>query len=332
MSRTKLTFPAIPLGWWVLLCIASVQAQAEWHRASADIMGTRISVELYHADADKAAEVMAAVMDEMHRIDHAYSPYKPASQLSTLNSRASKDWVEVSEELYMLLRQSIKMSEMTDGAFDVTFGSVGRFYDYRDKSAPDDETIAETVQAIDYRHLLLNQATRAVKYANPYVYVDLGGIAKGYAVDRGAAILTEAGATQASVSAGGDSVIIGDRRGKPWTVGIKHPRQPDKMVAILPLEDTAVSTSGDYERFFVRDGVRYHHILDPQTGRSAQGSWSVTVLGPQGMITDALSTSVFVLGPEKGLALIDKLPGVDAIIIDPQGKLLFSADLAELAP
>ena len=118
--------------------------------------------------------------------------------------------------------------------------------------------------------------------------------------------------------------------GKPWMVGVQHPRDEQRMAAVLPLADTAVSTSGDYERYFERDGVRYHHILDPDTGRSAEGAWSVTILGPEATLTDGLSTSVFVLGPEKGMALIDRLPGVDAIIIDPQGQLLFSADLQQL--
>jgi thiamine biosynthesis lipoprotein len=144
--------------------------------------------------------------------------------------------------------------------------------------------------------------------------------------------LQAAGVAHASISAGGDSRIIGDRLGQPWSVGIQHPRQEDQMSAVLPLVDTAVSTSGDYERYFEKDGVRYHHILDPDTGRSATGSWSVTILGPEATLTDALSTSVFVLGPERGLALIDQLPGIDAIIIDPNGDLRFSADLMELAP
>jgi thiamine biosynthesis lipoprotein len=160
--------------------------------------------------------------------------------------------------------------------------------------------------------------------------VDLGGIAKGHAVDRCIAILVQAGITDASVAAGGDSRIVGDRNGHPWTVGIRHPRRENEMSAVLPLVDTAISTSGDYERFFERDGIRYHHILDPQTGRSAAGAWSVTILGPDATTTDALSTSVFVLGVERGLSLIDRLPGVDAIVIDPQGQLRYSEGLGIL--
>ena len=168
-----------------------------------------------------------------------------------------------------------------------------------------------------------------MRFAHPLVYIDLGGIAKGYAVDRCISIIRTAGIDQAAVAAGGDSRIIGDRRGQPWTVGVRDPRDDQSMAVLLPLVDTAVSTSGDYERFFVEDGVRYHHILDPRTGDSARQSWSVTILGPEATFTDALSTSVFVLGPERGLELVNRLNGIDAIIIDAQGQLLYSQDLAE---
>ena len=318
---------------WVL-CSGLVHSAATgaWYKDSQDIMGTRVAVELYTSDARAAQSLLQDVMDEMHRIDRAFSPYKPNSELSVLNAHAGTRWVSVSAELLSLLQQSRRMSELTQGAFDVTYASVGRYYDYRKRQVPDDDVAAAALHAIDYQHVEIDVASNRVRFNHPQVYVDLGGIAKGYAVDRCIAILQQADITQASVSAGGDSVILGDRGGQPWTVGIKHPRQPDKMSAVLPLEDTAVSTSGDYERYFEAGGVRYHHILDPSTGKSATGAWSVTILGPNATFTDALSTSVFVLGPEKGLALVDTLPGIDAIIIDPNGKLQFSAELAELAP
>src|SRR5690606_2909186 len=135
------------------------------------------------------------------------------------------------------------------------------YYDYRRGERPDDALVRRAVEAIDYRFVELDPAGPRVRYARPEVYVDLGGIAKGYAVDRCARLLREAGVRQASVSAGGDSYILGDRRGEPWTVGIRDPRDERAMTAVLPLMDIAVSTSGDYERFFVEDGVRYHHIL-----------------------------------------------------------------------
>ncbi|MEM9622320.1 MAG: FAD:protein FMN transferase [Pseudomonadota bacterium] len=314
----------------LIALLASATVAADWHQESQAVMGTRVTVEAFFADDAQAAEVMATVMAEMHRIDHAFSPYKEHSELSRLNREAGQAWVPVSDELFDLLDKSTRISQLSGGAFDITYASAGRYYDYREGKIPDAQTLDQAVQAIDYRHVQLDAQRKRVRFQHPAVYVDLGGIAKGHAVDRGIHLLEEAGVQQASVAAGGDSRIIGDRNGEPWSVGIAHPRQAGEMSAILPLENTAVSTSGDYERFFERDGVRYHHILDPQTGRSADGAWSVTILGPEATFTDALSTTVFVLGPARGLALINQMPGVDAIIIDPTGELLFSDDLSEL--
>ena len=279
-------------------------------------MGTRVHVELWHTDAEQGKALVAAVMDEMRRIEQAYSPYIEDSELSLLNRDAPRGSVRVSDELFDLLTRSAAVSELTGGAFDVTYASVGRYYDYREREQPDAATFERAVDAIDYRHVVLDPVKKTVRFDDPRVYVDLGGIAKGYAVDTSIAQLLAAGVSHASVSAGGDSRIVGDRRGKPWTVGVRNPRNENEMSVILPLIDTAVSTSGDYERFFEEDGVRFHHILDPTTGRSADGAMSVTILGSEATLTDALSTSVFVLGPERGIALIDTLPGVDAIVID----------------
>jgi len=315
-----------------LLMLLSAAALGAWHHDSQAIMGTRVHAEFWHQNPVEADRLLNAVMAEMRRIDAGYSPYIETSELSRLNRAAVNGWVTVSDEMLDLLQRSRRVSELTDGAFDVTYASVGRYYDYRQARRPDDEQVRLALAAIDYRHVELDAAATRVRYARPEVYVDLGGIAKGYAVDRAMGILRQAGVTQASISAGGDSYILGDRRGQPWTVGIRAPRDQDAMAAVLPLTDTAVSTSGDYERFFEQDGVRYHHILDPGTGEAVRESWSVTILGPDTTFTDALSTSVFVLGPKQGLALIDRLPGVDAIIIDAHGRLHYSRDLAPMLP
>lgn len=314
----------------LLLLWMSAGSRADWFERHESIMGTAIHAEVWSEDAESAEQVLDAVMDEMRRIDATYSPYIETSALSELNRRAPGGWVPVAAEMLDLLTRSARVSELTGGAFDITYASIGRYYDYREGVRPDNAQMEEGLAAIDYRYVEIDVEKGRVRYAHPHVYVDLGGIAKGYAVDRSINILRAAGIDQASVSAGGDSRIIGDRRGHPWTVGVRDPRNEDRMVVLLPLEDTAVSTSGDYERFFDEAGVRYHHILDPTTGDSARRSMSVTVLGPDATLTDALSTSVFVLGAEKGLALIDSLPGIDAILIDAQGRLHYSADLSEL--
>ena len=159
--------------------------------------------------------------------------------------------------------------------------------------------------------------------------IDLGGIAKGHSVDRAIAVLQSFGIAHAVVSAGGDSRIIGDRFGKPWIIGIRNPRaaNPDAVITRIPLVDAAVSTSGDYERFFDEGGVRYHHIIDPKTGHSASKVLSATIIGPTATRTDGLSKTAFVLGPEECIRLIDKLGDVDAILVTPQGRVLYSKGL-----
>lgn len=314
----------------VLILISSALASpawAEWHTDTQPIMGTRVHTEVWHEDTNAGKAAVAAVMLEMRRINQLMSPYIECSELSRLNRGAVSGPVVVSKEMLDLLAKSIEVSKMSDGAFDVTYASAGRYYDYREGVTPDDETLKSTIEAINYRYIKIDWGDGTVRYDHPGVYVDLGGIAKGHAVDQAIRILEERGITDALVAAGGDSRIIGNRRGKPWTVGVKDPRKEGAMAVLLPLTDTAVSTSGDYERYFERDGVRFHHILDPSTGESARAVQSVTILGPETTFTDALSTSVFVLGPEAGMKLVDRLDGIDAIIIDGQGKLLYSAEL-----
>lgn len=311
----------------VVLC---VPAEAGWYSDTQPIMGTRVHVEFWLEDTDTRGPVLlASAMGEMRRIDFAFSPYKEDSELSRMNREAPNGWVSISPEMKVLLDRSREASERSDGAFDITFASVGRYYDYRAGKVPTDEE-RKAIAAIDYHYVVLSDDGTKVHYAKPQVYVDLGGIAKGHAVDKVTSMLQVAGVTMASVSAGGDSRIIGDRQGQPWTVGVRDPRHKDGVAVLLPLIDTAVSTSGDYERFFEKDGVRYHHILDPDTGNSARGSLSVTIIGPNATLTDALSTTVFVMGPEKGLKLINSIEGVDAIIITESGHMLYSDSLTPL--
>ena len=312
----------------LLALLFALPASAEWHSGEASIMGTRISVTLWHPESAQAEELIHQVMAEMHRIDGAFSPYKEDSELSRLNRRAAAgETVTVSAEMAKLLDKSLYYGRLSEGAFDITFASVARYYDYREGKAPSDSQREELLPAIDYRHVVLEG--REVRYRHPAVYIDLGGIAKGYAVDRAIGLLSDAGVAQASVSAGGDSRLLGDRRGRPWVVGIKQPRGGEGVAISLPLVNTAFSTSGDYERYFIDDsGEWIHHIINPRTGKSAEGIASVSVLGPHAFDTDALSTTVFVLGVEKGLTLINQLHGFDAIIITRAGKVHYSDGLA----
>jgi thiamine biosynthesis lipoprotein len=312
-----------------LLTITALPAPAEWYSREEAIMGTAVRVELWHDDATAARAAMSAVMDEMHRIDASMSPYKPDSELSRINREAAHRPVAISREMFGLIARSIEFSKLSGGAFDITFSSVGYLYDYREHVKPSDQQIAQAVPGINYRHLQLDPTARTIHFARPGVRIDLGGIAKGYAVDNCIAILKGRDIRNAIVTAGGDSRMLGDRRGRPWNVGIRDPRRRGEVAAVLPLADVAISTSGDYERYFEEDGVRYHHIINPKTGKSATGVRSVTIIGPDGITTEGLTKSVFVKGPQAGMRLIESLKGVDAIIIDDAGRMLYSPGLRD---
>ncbi|MCU0775830.1 MAG: FAD:protein FMN transferase [Ideonella sp.] len=253
--------------------------------------------------------------------DRAMSPHRPDSELSRLNAHAARGPVEVSGEMFALLARAVAFSRLSGGAFDITYASVGHLFDYRAGMRPDDATLARARQAIGWRHLELDARSRTVRYTHAGTRIDLGGFAKGYAVDNATSLLRGLGIHHAIVSAGGDSRVIGDRRGQPWTVAIRHPRLADEVVAVLPLADCAISTSGDYERFFDEGDVRWHHIVDPATGRSPDRLHSVTILADDGLTAEALSKTVFVLGVERGLPLVESVPGADAVVVDAHGGL-----------
>lgn len=284
-------------------------------------MGTAIRVDLWSDDDDVAAAALDAVIAEMHRIDRTMSPHRPDSELSRINAQAGQAPVAVSGELFALLARSLAYSRQSGGAFDITYASVGHLFDYRSGARPTDEQIDRARGAIGWQHLQLDCRDRTVRFGRPGMRIDLGGFAKGHAVDNATAILRGLGIRHAIVSAGGDSRVIGDRRGAPWTVGIRHPRRPSEMAAVLPLVDCAISTSGDYERCFDEGSVRWHHIVDPRTGRSPDQLHSVTILADDGLTAEALSKTVFVLGVERGLPLVEAVPGADAVVIDAAGTL-----------
>jgi thiamine biosynthesis lipoprotein len=271
---------------------------------------------------------MDGVIAEMRRTDELMSTYKPESQLSAVNAHAFERPVAVDPEIIEVVVRSFDFSRMSDGAFDVTYASVGYLYDYRARQRPRDEQVAAALPAVDYRQVQVDRERNTIRFLRDGVRIDLGGIAKGYAVDRSIDQLRKLGIEHAMVNAGGDTRLIGDRRGKPWIVGVRDPRNEGKMVTRLPLENEAISTSGDYERYFEEDGVRYHHILVPGTGDVARAVRSATIIGPDATLTDGLSTTVFVLGVERGMALVSRLPGVEAIIVDKDGRIFYSDGLA----
>ncbi|HLJ38439.1 MAG TPA: FAD:protein FMN transferase [Steroidobacteraceae bacterium] len=310
-------------------------ARAAWVDRTEAIMGTRIYVEVWADDVAQGNAAIDAVMAEMRRIDALMSHYRPDSELSRINAHAAAEPVRVSPELFDLIRLSTHFSQITDGAFDITYASVGYLYNYPLHERPSEEQIKAALPAVNWRHLALDAAHHTVRFAHAGMRIDLGGIGKGYAVDRSVALLKERGISNAIVTAGGDSRLIGDHRGRQWLVSIAHPDEPhnpDKVVTRIPLSDTAISTSGDYERYFDEDGIRYHHIIDPRTGHSASKVRSATIIGPTATETDGLSKTAFVLGPEKALEIINRMPDFDAVFVTPDGRLLYSKGLRPPAP
>jgi thiamine biosynthesis lipoprotein len=298
-----------------------------WKVREEAIMGTAVRVELWADDAQQADEAIAAVMREMHRIDAAMSPHKPESELSRINRDAAHGEVALSAEMAALVARAIEFSQFSAGAFDITYAGVGHLYDYRKRVRPSEEQLARARDAVGWRHLEFDAVRRSLRFTRPGMRIDLGGFAKGHAVDNATAILRSLGIAHAFVSAGGDSRVIGDRRGRPWTIGIRDPRREGGVVAVLPLEDVAISTSGDYERYFEEGGVRHHHLIDPETGTSPRSVRSVTILAPDGLTAEALSKCVFVRGVQQGMRLVESLAGVDAVVVDAQGALHCSSGL-----
>lgn len=311
--------------------LLAVNASAEWYFGDEAIMGTSITVQLWHDDKRAADEAIAAVMAEMHRIDGLMSTWRDDTEMTRVNAQAAQYPVEVSVELYALIEQALAFAPLTSGAFDISYASAGFLFDYRQRVRPDTQELDQALEVVDYRLVQLNAAACTVHFLRDGVRIDLGGIAKGHATERAIAVLQKLGIEHALVSAGGDTRVLGDRRGRPWAVGIRNPRGDRTAVyATLPLINESISTSGDYERFFEEDGKRYHHILNPTTGESPSDVRSVSVIGPDGVWTDALSTGVFVLGVTKGLTLIESLDRYEAVIIDAGGNLHVSGGFANL--
>lgn len=336
-----------------LLCFSHT-SNAEWFHDTWGIMGTETGARFWLEDPDfsdpdqqrqalaqrrqKAQQLLELVRQEMHRIDTQYSPYIESSPLSRINNSAAQKPQSLSNEFATLIDKALWVNRVSEGAFDITYASVGHLYDYRKKIAPGEKDISKSLPAVGSDRLNWDRKNKTLAFTHPLVKIDLGGIAKGYAVDRGADILRQHGIKHASVNAGGDTRLIGDNRGRPWFIGIKNPRLTgseknwqEQQVIKLPLIDEAISTSGDYERFFIdeENDQRVHHIINPKTGKSSNGLISVSVFGPQGFNTDPLSTAVFVMGVEKGLNLINSIQSYEAVLITDSGKVFYSEGLID---
>jgi len=293
-------------------------------------MSTEIQVVL--PDSGDAAGAAEAVFDLFRGIEEGMSEWKDASPLATLNRSAGGKPVPIPPDLLAVLQRGKEIGDLTGGAFDITWAALWGLWDFKSPTPalPDSAEVARRVALVGYRRLEIDEKAGTARLPRAGMLVGLGGIVKGYALDRGASLLLERGYRDLMIVAGGQVWVEGRRDGRPWRVGIRDPRGgPEDFFALLEVSDTSVSTSGDYESYFIKDGVRYHHILDPRTGRPARGLRSATVITPEGILADALSTALMVLGRERGLALADSLPGVEAVLVDTSGGVWMTPGLRD---
>lgn len=295
------------------------------------MMDTNVELVFSAAGSREAAGAQEAAFMEMARLEALLSRSLQESDILRLNRRAGAGSpAAVSPETITVVESALEYSALTGGAFDITVAPLLDLWGFlgRQFRVPAQEEIESALPLVDYTLLRVDRERGELYLPRAGMAVDLGGIAKGYIVDRGLEILAEAGIKHAFLNAGGDIALLGSRPdGTPWRIGVQHPREKEKLLAVLSLTGGAVVTSGDYERAFQADGRRYHHILDPETGFPVYSLASVTVIAPTAMTADALSTAIFVLGPERGLALVEKLPGIEALLVTPELELLISSGL-----
>jgi thiamine biosynthesis lipoprotein len=306
-------------------CRPSAPAVAEF-RQSRLLLGTVVEIVALGPEREVLEGAVGAAFTEIARIEGLMTPHHPASDVARLTAAAGP--LEVSAETAAVIARGLQVAAASGGAFDLTLGRLKDLWAIEGE-APHLPTAAELARALAGTGPgSLTLTGRTVSKRDPALAVDLGGIAKGYAVDRAIAVLAEGGVKLASVNAGGDIRVLGDRAGRPWRIGIQHPRQPGEILATIELADVAVVTSGDYERFFERDGVRYHHLFDPRTGLPARRCQAVTVVASEAVLSDALATAVFVLGPGPGLELLRHFPGVEGLVVAADGTVTTTPGLS----
>ena len=308
-------------------------AQAEIVERSRVSMGSEVHLTAWAADERGALAAFEDAFNEFDRLDALMSVWKEGSDIERLNRAAGQQAVPVSVEVREVLRMARQVSDWTEGKFDVTFGALSGLWKFDhdlDGNIPARTDVLARLLLIDYQQLDVDEAKGTAFLKQKGMRAHLGGIGKGYAVDRAAAILRSRGFEDFMIQSGGDLYVAGRRGDRSWRAGIQDPRgTSDSIFAAMDLTDSAFSTSGDYERFFLKDGRRYHHIVDPDLGEPAKGSRSVTIVTPRAVVADGLSTGVFILGPEKGMALIEKLQGVEGVIVTSSNNLLVSSGLAQ---
>jgi FAD:protein FMN transferase len=292
-------------------------------------MGTHVSFAAYTTpavDAERARKAFDAALEEIKRIEALMTTWRPDSEISRINAAAGKSPVKVSAETFEIVRESVRTSEISEGTFDITFHTLHGLWKFDEDLDPHPPALADVkarLPFVGYKNIKLDENEKTVMLAQAKTQIGLGGIAKGYAVDKAAQVLERLGLTSFFVQAGGDLLARGRKPdGTEWQAGIRDPRGKEgQYFAKLPLTDHAFSTAGDYERSYVVGGKRYHHILDPRTGQPATACRSVTIWAPTALLADEIDDAVFILGTEKGMKLVESIDGVAAVIVDANNNV-----------
>jgi FAD:protein FMN transferase len=330
IRRNVVRLAVLVLTVWLTACRQPVPRQQAERSGAA--MGSELRLAAWTTDRAAAEAAFDAVFAEFDRLDSLMSVWRAGSDVLRINAAAGDHPVAVSADVVEALKIARQISEWTNGKFDVTFGPLADIWKFdaqnQDNSVPGAAAIASRVPLIDYRLVEIDAAKSTVFLRRAGMRVHLGGIGKGYAVQRGAALLRAAGVRDFLIQSGGDLYAGGTADGRPWRLGIQDPRAPaGRTFATLDISDGTFSTSGDYARSFVKDGVRYHHLLDPATGQPARGCRSVTVVADDPRVADGLSTGVFIMGPRDGMALVERLPQIEAVIVTAANEVLVSSGL-----
>ncbi|MDF1664948.1 MAG: FAD:protein FMN transferase [Planctomycetota bacterium] len=297
--------------------------------ASTSVMGTSLEIAVLGREGQKLDGAIRAAIKEMKRVEAVFTTWKKESIISKVNRDAGGEPVVVPKEVITLTKRAAWISKQSEGAFDLTWGSVGKLWDFKAKKdalVPSKGRIKKALAGIGFDKIKIDEKNSTL-WLPKGTTIGYGGIAKGYGVDRAIELLKKRGIKNAIVNAGGDLRTIGTEFGKPFNITIKHPRDKNKYLAILPVANAAIVSSGDYERYITIGGKRYSHILDPRSGWPVEHTQSVTLIAPDAALADALATGVFVMGPKKGLELVNRLKGVEALIVDAKGVLHLSKGL-----
>ncbi len=331
--------PAIVLILSVTICggCTDQSLQVQEYTRENFVMDTLISIKVYSSDAELGRKALDEAFAQFTRIENLTDRFAAKnlanpeiSDVYRINQNAGLKPVQVSEDTLAMLKRSIYFAGLSDGVFDVTVGPLMDLWGFGkgQYNVPVDKELKSKLALVGYDAIVMDQAEKTVFLPEKGMEIDLGGIAKGYATDMAAQKLRQMGIESAIINAGGNVYALGTKPdGSPWLTGIQDPRNANKIIAIIQVKDMAVVTSGDYQRYFIRDGVRYHHILHPLTGKPAQEVISTTVTAPSATDADVLSTTLFVLGPQAGLKFIEQFSNTDAVFIDKQKEITLSPEM-----